>query len=462
VSRRVKDPRGELEARAADLRSRLPERSLSLIYLLTAVTAVDWASRSTLAVAFDDIKADFGLRDWDLGLLVAAFTVVATLSVIPCGILADRWKRVRLIAIGFIPWGIGMIWQGAATSFAMLFVARMFLGSIEATNGPSSESLIGDYYAVGRRARIMGIWRLGFVIGGAVGAGVAGGIVDTAGWRASFIVFGLLGFACGGIVLRWLPDPERGVPDALHDVEAKLADLDQGRVPDADLEDHADMRTISLGEAFRQIARIRTAWVMVIAASIGEFVFSGLGAWAISFFRRYHGFSAAGAGAIQGAILLGVVGGTIVGSRWGDRLLAENRHEDRVTLGAVFFIVGWVISIPAFATNTTWLAIPLMAVAAFAIYVPIPGLWAMWFDIIPSPLRGRASSLFTIGRVAFSASAPALIGAISDATTLRTAFLLVMPALLLNGVILLLGRASYRRDAEQARRVTSAQLAMEA
>jgi MFS family permease len=456
--------RADLEERAADLRSRLPSQSLRLIYLLTAVTAVDWASRFTLAIAFDDIKAEFHLRDWDLGALVAAFTVVATLSVIPCGILADRWKRVRLIAIGFIPWGIAMIWQGAATSFAMLFVARMFLGSIEATNGPASESLIGDYYEVGRRARIMGIWRLGFVIGGAIGATIAGAIVDGVGWRASFVFFGVLGFLCGGIVLRWLPDPERGVPDALQDVETRLAALDGTDVavaPAEAEEARADMRTISLGDAFRQIMRIRTAWIMALAASIGEFVFSGLGAWGISFFRRYHGFSATGAGAIQGAILLGVIGGTVIGSRWGDRLLAQNRHEDRVVLAAGFFVLGWLISIPAFATDVTWLAMILLALAGFAIYVPIPGLWAMWFDIIPSPLRGRASSLFTMARVGFTAGAPALIGAISTATTLRTAFLLVMPALLINGVILLFARKSYRFDAARARQATTAQLALE-
>jgi MFS family permease len=473
--------RADLEAQAEGLRARMPNHSLRVIYLLTAVTAVDWASRSTLAVAFDDIKAEFHLRDWDLGALVAAFTVVATLSVIPCGILADRWKRVRLIAIGFVPWGIGMLWQGAATSFAMLFIARMFLGAIEATNGPASESLIGDYYPVTRRARIMGIWRLGFLIGSSLGAVIAGAIVDGAGWRASFVVFGLLGFLCGGIVLKWLPDPQRGVPDALHEVESQLADLDLdsggggvgvggegaaaihlGLDGGADAAVPADMRTISLADAFRQLVKIRTAWVMVLGASIGEFVFSGLGAWAISFFRRYHGMSASEAGGVQFFILLGVIGGTIVGSRLGDRYLAENRHEQRVVLGAAFFGLGWLVSIPAFATDTTWLSIALLTVVGFCIYVPIPGLWAMWFDIIPAPLRGRASSLFTIVRVAFAASAPALIGAISTATSLRTAFLVVMPAQLINGVVLLFARSSYRADAARARQATRAQVNLEA
>jgi MFS family permease len=446
--------RSDLESQATALRARLPQRSLGLVYLLTLVTAIDWASRTTLGVAFDDIKAEFGLRDWDLGALTAAFTVVAMLSAVPCGILADRWRRVWLIAIGFVPWGLGMLWQGAATSFTMLFVARMFLGAIEATNGPASESLLGDYYSVGRRARVMGVWRLGFLIGSAIGAAAAGAIVDSGGWRASFVVFGLLGYVCGAVVLAVLPDPERGVPDALHEVETKLA---TGVTSTESHAATADMREISLGEAFRRLARIRTAWVMVLGASIGEFVFSGIGAFGFSFFRRYHDMDAGEAGAIQTFILLGVVGGTIVGSRLGDRYLAANQHEKRVVLSAACFGLGWLLSIPAFAVDNTVLAIALLTLVGFAIYVPIPGLWAMWFDIIPAPLRGRASSLFTIVRVGFAASAPALIGAISTATTLRTAFLLVMPAQLINGLVLLLARSSYRADAANAGQVAHAQ-----
>jgi hypothetical protein len=159
--------------------------------------------------------------------------------------------------------------------------------------------------------------------------------------------------------------------------------------------------------------------------------------------------------------LIGVIGGTVVGSRLGDRYLAEDRHESRVVLGAAFFGLGWLISIPAFAVDNTPVAVLLLMVTGFCIYVPIPGLWAMWFDIIPAPLRGRASSLFTIVRVSFSATAPALIGWLSTITTLRTAFLIVMPAQLINGLVLLAARSSYRSDAERARQATRAHVAME-
>ncbi len=212
-----------LEQQVASLRARLPRYPLTFLGVIMIVGAIDFADRSVLAVVFEDIKEEFGVSDTALGSLVAAYTVVATLSVIPCGILADRWRRVWLIALGFLPWAFAMFWQGAATSFAMLFVARIFLGSIEATNGPSSLSLVGDWYPFERRSRIMGIWRTFELLGTAIGAGLAGVIATAMGWRAPFFVFGALGLLSAAVVLRVLEEPERGIPDALHEAEQRLA-----------------------------------------------------------------------------------------------------------------------------------------------------------------------------------------------------------------------------------------------
>ena len=76
---------------------------------------------------------------------------------------------------------------------------------------------------VGRRARIMGLWRVGAVLGSGAGFAIAGALATSFGWRASFVVFGICGFVCALLVERFLPEPERGVPDELQRVELRLA-----------------------------------------------------------------------------------------------------------------------------------------------------------------------------------------------------------------------------------------------
>ena len=433
----VEEPRDDV----AYLRSQLPRYSLKPLFIIMAVSAVDFADRSVLAAVLEDVKAEFGVSDTALGVLGGAYFGLATLSVIPCGILADRWRRVSLIALGFVPWCLGMFLQSAAGSFAMMFGARILLGSIEATNGPSAQSLLGDYYPVERRSRILGIWRLGEVIGSSIAFAVAGGIATAWGWRASFFTFGVLGLVCGAFVLRFLPEPRRGIPDALFAAEQRAA----GEPPPPPVPE------VTGWEVVKRIARIRTAWVMVFAAGIGDFFFTGLSSWAATFFRRHHGLESASASAIMSVLLLTVIAGAIVGGRRGDKLVAEGRARERVTFGAAGFIGGAVFAMAAFAVESLPLAIALLAAAGFLIYLPIPVLWAMWLDIIPANLRGRAASVSSVVRTVFVALGPATVGALSDVWDLRVAFLLVTPSLAINGLLYLLARNTYESDAAAAR-----------
>jgi len=453
------EQREERQEEVDHLRAQLPDYPMRWLYLIMAVGAIDYADRAVLAVVFDDVKAAFDISDSALGSLVAAYTVVATLSVIPCGIIADRWRRTWLIALGFLPWSVAMIWQGAATSFAMMFVARLFLGSIEATNGPSSLSLVGDYYPVPRRSRVLGIWRLFEQLGTFVGFAVAGVIATAFGWRTPFFVFGALGFLCGAVVWRYLPEPQRGLPDSLYQAEQRLARVEFAGaatpVPEPERTSAAvtatNWSTAGLRQALGYVARTRTAWIMAVAAGLVAFVVAGLGAWVASFLRRYHDLSAAGAGGVTLLFGVGSIAGLLVGSRLGDRLLERGRPNDRIRLAAGASVLGWLFAIPGFGLDATWVAVPLLVVGGFFISLPIGPTWAMWLDIIVPQLRGRADALFTIVRVLMIASAPWLIGVISDASSLRTAFMVVMPAVALHGLVLLLALPSYQRDAERAR-----------
>lgn len=474
-----------LARRVDALRARIPRYPMTFLYVVMAVGAIDFADRAVLAVVFEDVKAEFGVSDTALGSLVAAYTVVATLSVIPCGILADRWRRTWLIAAGFVPWTLAMFWQGAATSFAMLFAARLFLGSIEATNGPAALSLVGDWYPVERRSRVMGVWRTFELLGTAAGFGIAGVIATAWGWRAPFFVFGALGVLCAAVVLRVLREPERGLQDALYRAKQRLvggrpvADGPPGAglleeplpipegpsvtddVVEAATRREMDLRTISWRDAALRIARTPTAWIMATAASVGLFATTGLAAWLTTFFRRFHDMNAAEAGGTALLFGVGSVAGIIAGARIGDRLLARGDAAGRVKLASACYAVGFALGMPAFATGSTPLAISLLFVGGFLMSIPIAPLWAMWLDIIVPQLRGRADAFFSILRVIAISSSPLVIGAISDATDLRVAFLAVLPVILVNSFVILLALRSYPRDAARARSDALAQVERE-
>lgn len=453
-----------LRERREGLRSRMPKHSWRPVLVIVGVGAIDYGDRAILGVVLEDIKLEFGVGDTALGLLTAVYIILLTLSAIPFGLIADRWNRVKLIALGFIPWTIATIAQGLATSFGMLFGARAFLGSIESTNGPSAQSLLGDYYRVEQRSRVLGIWRIGDVLGAVIGIAVASVVAENLGWRAPFLVYGGLGILAALAVITLLREPPRGISDALHDTERQIDELEGRPVPEEatptaepDIEEalasgHGD--DLTLVQAAREIFRIRTAWIMVIASGLGEFYFSGVGTWAITYFRRYFGMQETEAAAVLASSLVAVLLGAGIGSWLGDRLLRTHGRAARVRLTTIVYPIGGLAAMVAFSTDNLALTVAMFSVSGFSLYLAIPSLWAMWIDIIPAHLRGRAGGVFSVVKAGFIALGPALIGWLSDLTELRTAIVVVMPALIISGLLIGTARRSYPEDAERAARAS--------
>ncbi len=423
-----------------------------------AVGAVDAADRTILATVIEDIRRAFDVSDSQIGWLIGAYGVVAALSVLPFGWLADRWNRVWLIALGFIPWSIAMFWAGAAQSFTMMFAARMFLGSIEATNGPSTPSLLGDYYPVKERGRVFGIYGIGALIGTLMGFALAGVLATLFDWRTAFFVWGALGIVCGIAVWRLLPEPPRGIPDALDGAETALAAHDKDAVaePAADAASHRaksvttdrdrDYRHLSLWQAVREIARVRTMWITFVAGFAGEFFFSAIASWAPTFFRRYHGFSAAGAGSLVALLALSVVGGIVVGGRFSDRQLAAGHPARRIRMAGLADIAAVATLLISFGFDSLPVIVPLFIASGFLIGIPMAPLSAVGLDIMVPHLRGRAAAIRSVLRVSAVAIAPILFGYLSDQYGLRTALLAIAPMLGVGGLITLLAIRTYPRD----------------
>ncbi|MGQ0824245.1 MAG: MFS transporter [Actinomycetota bacterium] len=444
--------REALVAEVDRLRERFPRYPKRYLYILMAVGAVDAADRTILATVSEDVRLAFDVGDDEIGLLLGAYALVAAVSALPFGFIADRWNRVRLIALGFLPWSIAMFWTGAAQSFGMMFAARLFLGSIEATNGPSTPSLLGDYYPVKERSRAFGINNLGMLLGAVLGFAAAGILADAFDWRAAFYAWGAAGLLCGAAVWKLLPEPQRGLPDALHRAEEHLAASTAPAPPTPNDEalgsesPTVDYRVLRVWPAIREIVRVPTMWITFLAGVAGEFFFSALGSWAPAFFRRYHGFSAGGAGTIVAVLALSVVGGIVTGARLSDRQLARGAPAARMNMAGAAYIGAVVSLMIAFGFDSLALVVPFFLVSGFLIGLPMAPLNAVQLDIIVPQLRGRAAGIRSVMRVVAVGAAPILFGYLSEQYGLRSAMLQIAPTLGVAGLIVLLAARTYPRD----------------
>ena len=114
-----------------------PGTAWLLVSLLTIAYVVSFVDRYILSLLVEPIKADLGLTDFQIGLLLGpAFGIFYATMGLPLGYLADRSRRTWIVSAGIAIWSAATALSGLARSFVQMFVARVSVGVGEATLSP--------------------------------------------------------------------------------------------------------------------------------------------------------------------------------------------------------------------------------------------------------------------------------------------------------------------------------------
>jgi MFS family permease len=196
--------------------------------VLVLVYVFNFLDRNIITILAEDIKADLGVSDAEIGFLYGtAFAVFYAIFGIPLGRLADVWMRRTLIATGLGFWSLMTGLSGIARGFGELAAARIGVGVGEASATPAAFSMLSDSFPPRRRATVLAIYSSGVYIGGGLGLMIGGQIVGRwdaafpvdppfglAGWQAAYFIVGLPGLLLA-VWVRMLREPSRGVADGI-------------------------------------------------------------------------------------------------------------------------------------------------------------------------------------------------------------------------------------------------------
>jgi len=315
--------------------------------LLTLTSAFSVADRLVFGILVQDIKAEFKLSDFELGLLGGlAFSLVYVLAGFPAARLADRSVRKTIVAVAIGFWSLMTATCGMATGFWTLFLARTGVGVGEGCSGPSSQSLVADYFTRGELAKAMGFLTIGASMGTAGGLVIGGQLAEIFDWRWAFILMGLPGLLLGGIIYLTVREPLRG------------------RYAPAG----TDMTQLPLGQTIRSLLTNRVFMGLALGWAVQIMIGYGLAFWMAAVMLRSFPISTGDVGLYLGfTFFLGGIPGPILGgylTQW----LTHRDERWRAWLPGVVSL-GCVAPLALSLTSSDFTMFLVWFGVAYAIYV---------------------------------------------------------------------------------------------
>ncbi|MFS0779232.1 MFS transporter [Neobacillus sp. 3P2-tot-E-2] len=158
------------------------------------------SQRTAPGLITDEVMRDFNVTASTIGLLTSMQFFVYTSLQVPMGILADRYGPNFFLIIGAILTGLGTIIYSLGTHESILFIARIITGIGDATIWVNMVLILGQWFKVKEFVRLIGIAGMTGSLGFLLATVPFSLLIDLLGWRAAFLLAGILLCLCGIIL----------------------------------------------------------------------------------------------------------------------------------------------------------------------------------------------------------------------------------------------------------------------
>jgi MFS family permease len=408
---------------------------LALI-LLTGVGTIGFIDRIVVNVLVEPLKQEFSLSDTQVSLMGLAFAVLNIAAGIAVARVAERARRLTLIAAGTIFWSLATGACGLVSSWTQLLVSRVAVGLGEAVGLPGNQSVVADYFPANRRGMAMSVLLLSPPVGAFIGFVGGGWIAQNFDWRWTFILAAVPGLVLGVLVHLFIKEPPRG----RHDVEAG------DEVP-------------RLGAVVRRFALLPSARHLVIGSTLAAMIGFGLNYFFTSLMIRRFDLQIGEAGLYAGLIASLPAALSVVGSGWlGDRLGAKHPAAYALIPG-ISMLIGGPIYFFAIVQESLPLLLGLVTISAVLQFGYLGITFATLQNLMHSRMRATASALLNAVYAIAGGVGPIVLGAMSDrlesqyapGVGLAYAMALMSVVYLWAGAHYLLAARTLGRDGEAAR-----------
>ncbi len=391
---------------------------LGIGILISSIDRID------LTVAGGALGHEFGLNAEALGYLFGAYGVTYAIAQIPAGVLLDRFGVQLVGRVAALAWSLFALLSAAAGSFGMLVAANLALGLGKAPAYPLSAKATGYWFPARERSTATAIFDAGAKLATAIGMPLLSLIVMTHGWRAMFLVTGIVSLLFFGAFFLFYRDPA-GDARLTH---AERVHIETGNAQAAGLPASGALAGL-LGQA--------KVWGITIGFGAYGYAFFLLLTWLPGYLANTFGMSLLATG-LYTAIpwLIAAIAEVLVGGVLVDALIARGANAMRVRKSVL--VVGMLLGVSIFGAAMTRdpnVAIAYIAVALAGLAVAAPVAWSLPSLIAPPGTVGTVASIMNFANIVMAFVAPIVAGHIVASTGSFTNVLYTAAGALIVGVL---------------------------
>ena len=408
-----------------------------MFLVLTAIVTLDELEGAAISVLAPEIRRTFHISNGAIVFIGTASAAFFVLGAVPMGWLADRVKRVPIVAWSSILFGGFVLASGFAVNAFMLFWTRFATGIAKANTIPVHGSLIADNYPIGVRARMSAAmqgsaYAIGLISPVLVAAiaTIAGG---TEGWRWSWYLLGVP-VSLVALAAFFIKEPPRGQFEKDHVLGEVIED--------------AHPAPISMEAAFARLKRIATIRTVLVAfCALGFGLFSQGTLSSLYLDQNLHVTNLLDRGIIlslSGVAALPLL--PFVG-KYFDRVYRKDPARALAVVGLLILPSALFTPLQFSVHSRTWFVIfgipqAVLITSAFAMVGPV------LYAVVPYRLRGMGSALTTMYIFFIGGFLGGVIaGLFTNAVGTRgTVILLGVPSSIIGGLLLMNGARFIRND----------------
>jgi MFS family permease len=407
------------------LSPRTRRKQAGVIVMLLVAAVINYMDRASLAVGNPLIRHDLGLNVAEMGILLSALSWAYAAGQLPAGILLDRIGVHRLLGAGVFLWSVAQAAAGLSSGLGQFIWARIGLGICESPNGPGGARALSNWFHRTRRGLPISLVFSGGALGSLIAPPFLTWLMLSWGWRAMFMIMGVLGGIFALIWLIWYRDPQSAdipVRDAVAITSGDVGPPDRARLRD-----------------WGRLFGYQTTWGLIG----GFFGQSYLGwlylTWLPGYLEIAHHMSLPRAGILAAVPPFFAYIGALSGGSLCDLLAARgmNLLVSR-RLPAIAGVFGMAIfTLPVAFTNSAALALALISASVFCGQIAGVAGWVLVTAAAPQSYIASLGSMQNCGGYIGAALAPAVTGFLLQATGSFG------PGLIVGAVVALLSACSY-------------------